>query len=86
MIWVWVFLAIAVVGVIVMVSYGVWLVHKAADIYAEVKMLGRRAQEFQALLNQLELNPQTSYGGTTLVPVDLVRGDADSDREVAHNT
>lgn len=54
MIWFWVFLAIAVAGLIVMISYGVWLVHKAADIYAEIKMLGKRGEELQALLNQLE--------------------------------
>lgn len=84
MIWVWVFVAIAVVGLIVMISYGVWLFHKAADIYAELKMLGKRGEEIQALLNQLELNPQVSRSGAgaTLVPVD--EGTA-ADLEPVHN-
>lgn len=60
MIWVWVFLAIAVAGLIVMISYGVWLFHKAADVYSEIRMLGKRGQEIQALLEQLELNPRVT--------------------------
>ncbi|MBO1029907.1 hypothetical protein IPV09_00980 [Tessaracoccus sp. SD287] len=82
MIWVWVFLAIAVAGLVVMVSYGVWLFHKAGDIYAEVTMLGRRAEELHALLGQLELNPQPRRDGAALVPVVAARED---DLEVAHN-
>lgn len=51
--WVWIFLGIAVIALVTMVSYGVWLFHKAADVYAEVKMLGRRGEELAALLAQL---------------------------------
>ncbi|MGA4507688.1 hypothetical protein ACQB6R_08240 [Propionibacteriaceae bacterium G1746] len=67
MIWVWVFLAIAVAGLITMISYAVWLFHKAGDVYAEVKMLGRRGEELTALLGQLDLDPLTSSTGGQLV-------------------
>lgn len=81
MTWMWVFVAIAVVGLVVMISYAVWLWHKASDIYAEIKMLGKRGEELAALVNQLELTPRTSGAGSTLVPVDATPAP-----EPAHNT
>lgn len=55
MIWVWVFAGIALLGLIVVVSYGVWLVHKASDVLSEITMLGTRAEELAALASQIKL-------------------------------
>lgn len=53
MIWVLVFGGIALAGLIMVVSYGVWLWHKASDLYSEIEMLGTRAEELAALLEQI---------------------------------
>ncbi|MGC3956044.1 MAG: hypothetical protein QM804_17670 [Propionicimonas sp.] len=55
MVWVLVFGGIALAGLITLVSYLVWLAHKAADLFSEIEMLGTRAGELAALLEQLEL-------------------------------
>jgi hypothetical protein len=34
-------------------SYGVWLWHKASDLFSELEMLGKRAEELAALLEQV---------------------------------
>ncbi|WP_203566673.1 hypothetical protein [Aestuariimicrobium ganziense] len=54
MVWVFIFLGIAVGGLIMVISYAVWLAHKAADLGSEIEMLGKRAEELQELLAQLE--------------------------------
>lgn len=53
MIWVLVFGGIALAGLITVVAYGVWLWHKASDLFSEVEMLGTRAGEFADLLSQI---------------------------------
>lgn len=53
--WVWIFLGIALAGLVSMVGWAVWLFHKAADVYSEIQMLGRRGQELADLLGQLDL-------------------------------
>ena len=58
MIWVLVFGLIALAGVIMLVSYAVWLAHKAADLFSELEMLGTRAEELADLLSQLEPTPR----------------------------
>jgi len=63
MIWVLVFGAIALAGLITTISYGVWLWHKASDLFSELEMLGTRLEELGALLEQLqppELSPPAS--------------------------
>jgi hypothetical protein len=57
MLWVLIFAAIAVAGLIVAVSYAVWLWHKASDLFSELEMLGRRVDELASLLGQLEPTP-----------------------------
>ena len=54
-IWVYVFLGIGLAGLVTAISYAVWLAHKASDLYSEVRMLGRRAEEAAELLARLEL-------------------------------
>lgn len=58
MTWVWVFVGIAVVGLIVIVSYVIWLAHKAADVIGELTVLGDRAAQLAELLGQIELPDQ----------------------------
>ncbi|MGA4668203.1 hypothetical protein ACPCG0_00125 [Propionibacteriaceae bacterium Y1923] len=82
MIWVWVFLAIAVVGLVVMISYGVWLFHKAADVYSEIKMLGQRGREIQALVEQLELSPTTTTGERA-TPARRAQGEEPASKDLA---
>jgi len=63
MIWVLVFGAIALAGLITVISYGVWLWHKASDLFSELEMLGKRLEELGALLEQIqppELDPRAS--------------------------
>lgn len=54
-IWVYVFLGIGLAGLVTAISYAVWLAHKASDLYSEVRMLGRRAEEASELLARIEL-------------------------------
>lgn len=53
--WVWVFLGIGLVGLVSVVCWGIWLWHKAQDVFSEVEMLSTRAQELSDLIAQLEM-------------------------------
>lgn len=53
--WVWIFGGIAVFGLVMVISYGIWLWHKLQDLWSEIEMLGRRGEELSALLEQIEL-------------------------------
>ena len=53
MVWVLVFGGIALAGLVMVASYGVWLWHKASDLFSEFEMLGTRAEELAALLEQV---------------------------------
>ena len=57
MVWVLVFGGIALGGLIMLVSYAVWLWHKASDLFSELEMLGKRADELATLLAQIEPTP-----------------------------
>lgn len=54
MVWVLVFGGIALAGLVMVASYGVWLWHKASDLFSELEMLGKRAEELAALLEQIK--------------------------------
>ncbi len=54
MIWVLVFSLIAVGGLVMVVSYTVWLWHKATDLFSEIEMLAQRAEELAQLLAQIQ--------------------------------
>ena len=54
MVWVLVFGGIALVGLVMLISYGVWLAHKAADVLSEVAVLADRADQLAALLSQIQ--------------------------------
>lgn len=64
MIWVIVFGGIALAGLVMLISYAVWLAHKAADVWSEVDMLAQRADQLAQLLAQIEVPDRAfrSYG------------------------
>ncbi|MBK8446446.1 MAG: hypothetical protein IPL41_07125 [Micropruina sp.] len=55
MMWVLIFAGIALAGLITVVSYGVWLAHKASDVFSELEMLGKRAEELADLVSKVQL-------------------------------
>lgn len=63
MLWVLIFAGIAVAGLITVVSYAVWLAHKASDLMSEIQMLGTRAEELGELVGQVRFEPSASSGG-----------------------
>ena len=59
MVWVIVFGGIALVGVVMLISYAVWLAHKASDVWSEVSMLADRADELAQLVGQIRVPERT---------------------------
>jgi hypothetical protein len=53
MIWVIVFVGIGLAGLLMLISYAVWLAHKASDLFSELDMLAIRAGELSDLLAQI---------------------------------
>lgn len=53
--WVAIFGAIALAGVIMLVCYGIWLWHKVEDLFSELDMLSKRADEMAALLDRVRV-------------------------------
>lgn len=51
--WVLIFGLIALGGLIMVISYAVWLWHKASDLFSELEMLGKRVDELSELLGQI---------------------------------
>jgi putative Ca2+/H+ antiporter (TMEM165/GDT1 family) len=60
MVWVIVFVGIALAGLVMCICYAVWLGHKAADVWSEVDMLAARATEFADLVGQIQV-PERTY-------------------------
>lgn len=54
MLWVLVFALIGLGGLVMVISYAIWLWHKASDLFSELEMLGSRAEELGSLLEQLQ--------------------------------
>ena len=75
MIWVAVFGGIALVGLIMLISYGVWLAHKAADVMSELSVLADRAEQLADLLSQIQPPPASvdseRWHSDLIVPEDL---------------
>ena len=72
MIWVLVFGGIAVAGLIMLVAYAIWLAHKASDVFAEVKVLGKRADEFLQITSQIEV-PESAQDSERVQSVKAAR-------------
>jgi hypothetical protein len=60
MIWVIVFVGIGLAGVLMLISYAVWLAHKASDLFSELDMLAVRAGEFADLVAQIQVPESAS--------------------------
>lgn len=56
MVWVFVFGGIALAGLVMVICYGVWLAHKAADVMGELAVLGQRGAELGGLLGQIQVS------------------------------
>ena len=76
MLWVIMFAAIAVAGLVLLVCYGVWLAHKTADVLSEVTVLAERGGQLAELLGQIQ--PPTALQGLGDTR-DLVAVDASGD-------
>ena len=60
MIWVIVFVGIGLAGVIMLISYAVWLAHKASDLFSELDVLAGRAGQLADLVGQIRL-PEPAF-------------------------
>jgi len=63
-VWVVVFLAIALAGMAMLVGYAVWLAHKTADLLSELRVLGDQATQLGDLLSEFG-PPEASTGSRT---------------------
>ncbi len=71
MIWVLGFLGIALVGLLGLVAYAVWLWHKAEDVMSELDMVGSQVEEILGLLDQIKpLDAHRSTGSPELTGED----------------
>lgn len=61
--WVLLFSVIALGGLVMVVSYAIWLWHKASDLYSELVMLGQRASELADLAAQIHPQDPVRSGG-----------------------
>jgi len=79
--WVIVFAAIAVAGLVMLVCYGVWLAHKTADVLSEGGGLDDRGAQLGELLGQIQApqaarEPREADGSLLVrVPGDLTGSD-----------
>lgn len=53
MFWILVFLGIAVAGLLMVIGYGIWLAHKAADVMFEANRLGEQWAEIGELAGSI---------------------------------
>lgn len=67
MLWVIVFLVLALAGLAMLVGYAVWLAHRTADVLSEVGVLTERAAQLGDLLAQIQVpeptEPDAAPGG-----------------------
>ncbi|GAB3760161.1 hypothetical protein [Microlunatus parietis] len=75
--WPWIFIGIAVGGLVMLVCFGVWLAHKASDLFAELRVLAQRAGQGAELLSRIEIPDGRSSG-------ELIYPDHDPDVVVRH--
>jgi hypothetical protein len=58
-VWVVVFVGIGLAGLIMLISYAVWLAHKTSDVFSELEMLAARADELAQLMSQIRIPERT---------------------------
>lgn len=54
MVWVLVFVGIGVAGLVAVVCFGVWLAHKASDVFSELAKLGDQANQLAELVARIQ--------------------------------
>jgi hypothetical protein len=59
MVWLIVFVGIALAGLVMLISYAVWLAHKASDVWSEVSVLADRTDELAQLVAQIRVPERT---------------------------
>ena len=70
-VWVLVFGGIALVGLVMLISYGVWLAHKAGDVLSEIQVLADRADQLADLLSQIsppDVADSARWDGELILP------------------
>jgi hypothetical protein len=60
-VWVLVFGGIALAGLVMLVCYAVWLIHKASDVTSEVRVLLSRGDQLAAIVGQIEAPKRTQF-------------------------
>jgi hypothetical protein len=61
-IWVLVFGGIALAGLVMLVCYAVWLIHKASDVMSEVRVLLNRGEQLAAIVTEIEVPHRAGFG------------------------
>ena len=74
MIWVLIFAGIAVAGLVMVVSYAVWLIHKASDLMSEVRVLFDHGDQLATLVGQIQV-PQFAGLADDVDSERMVHGD-----------
>jgi hypothetical protein len=54
-IWTFIIAGIALAGLLMVVSYAVWLIHKASDVMGEVRMLLGHGGQLVALVGEIQV-------------------------------
>ncbi len=80
--WVFVFLGIALAGLIMLICYAVWLAHKTSDVMSELVVLGERTGKIVDLLSQIEV---PDVGGPARAADARIVGDRDDDLDWVHD-
>ena len=73
--WPWIFIGIAVGGLVMLVCFVVWLAHKASDLFAELRVLGERAGQGAELLSRIQIPDN----GDPALSGDWIQADHDPD-------
>ena len=63
MLWVVVFVVIALAGLAMLIGYAVWLAHKTADLVSEVQVLAQHGAQLADLLGQIRPPEPTTFEG-----------------------
>jgi hypothetical protein len=53
--WPWIFIGIAVGGLVMLVCFAFWLLHKASDLLAELRVLAERTVQGAELLSRIQV-------------------------------
>ena len=64
MVWVLLFGGLALAGLVILVCYAVWLIHKASDVMSEVRVLLNRGDQLAAIVGEVEVPQWTGFAET----------------------